>query len=112
VAYENKKKATTYKKFSPREYVAEWKTPTLVVHSELDYRLPITEGLSTFTALQRQGIPSRLLYFPDENHWILKHANSLKWNAEVLRWINQWTFNDKKVATAVPRRRILVKQDV
>ncbi|KAI7859545.1 Alpha/Beta hydrolase protein [Circinella umbellata] len=80
-----------YERWSPSNFVQNWKTPTLVIHSARDYRLVDGEGLATFTALQRQGIPSRLLYFPDENHWVLKPANSLRWHKEVLDWINRWT---------------------
>lgn len=80
-----------YEKWSPSNYVRNWKTPTLVIHGEKDYRLPITEGLATFTALQRRKIPSRLLVFPDENHWVLKPANSLRWYKEVLDWITFFT---------------------
>ncbi|ORY00217.1 S9C family peptidase [Basidiobolus meristosporus CBS 931.73] len=80
-------------RWSPSNYVQNWKTPTLVVHSQKDYRLVLAEGLSTFTALQRQNIPSRLLYFPDESHWVTKPANSLRWHHEVLDWINRWTKN-------------------
>jgi dipeptidyl aminopeptidase/acylaminoacyl peptidase len=56
-----------YKKWNPARHVEKWNTPTLVIHGEKDYRLPVTEGISTFTALQRQGIPSKFLYFPDES---------------------------------------------
>ncbi|KAJ3381604.1 hypothetical protein HDU92_005236 [Lobulomyces angularis] len=84
-------KGSLYEKWNPSLRVTKWTTPTLVIHSELDFRLPITEGLSTFTALQRQGIPSKLLYFPDENHWILKPANTIKWYTEVLSFISMWT---------------------
>ncbi|ORX89055.1 prolyl oligopeptidase family protein [Basidiobolus meristosporus CBS 931.73] len=80
-----------YEKWSPANYVQNWKTPTLVIHGGKDYRLVDGEGFSTFTALQRQNIPSRLVYFPDENHWVLKHANSLRWHSEVLGWIQKWT---------------------
>ncbi|KAK9681021.1 Dipeptidyl-peptidase 5 [Basidiobolus ranarum] len=80
-----------YDKWSPANYVQYWRTPTLVIHGGKDYRLVDGEGFSTFTALQRQNIPSRLVYFPDENHWVSKHANSLRWHSEVLRWLNQWT---------------------
>ncbi|CAO3679073.1 unnamed protein product [Umbelopsis vinacea] len=80
-----------YERWSPSNYVANWKTPTLVIHGAHDYRLVDGEGLATFTALQRQGVPSRLLYFPDENHWVLKPANSLRWHKEVLDWIDKWT---------------------
>ncbi|KAI1290566.1 hypothetical protein EDD11_009175 [Mortierella claussenii] len=85
-----------YERWNPANFVQHWKTPTLVIHSDRDYRLPVTEGLSTFTVLQRKGIPSRFVYFPDENHWVLKAANSLRWHAEVLRWIQQWTAEPKK----------------
>lgn len=71
-----------YEKWSPSNFVQNWKTPMLVIHGGNDFRLTFGESLSTFTALQRQGIPSRLLYFPDENHWVLKPANSLKWHNE------------------------------
>ncbi|KAK9712494.1 Dipeptidyl-peptidase 5 [Basidiobolus ranarum] len=80
-------------KWSPSNYVQNWKTPTLVIHSQKDYRLVLAEGLSTFTALQRQNIPSRLLYFPDESHWVTKPANSLRWHNEVLGWLKNWTKN-------------------
>lgn len=65
-------------------------TPELVIHSELDYRLPVTEGLSAFNVLQARGVPSRLLVFPDENHWVLKPENSLVWHREVLGFINKY----------------------
>ncbi|KAJ2081253.1 dipeptidylpeptidase [Coemansia sp. RSA 988] len=87
-----------YERWSPERFVSEWKTPTLVIHGQKDYRLTISEGLSTFTALRRQGIPARLLYFPDENHWVLKPANSLRWHREVLDWIARWTFSDSDSA--------------
>jgi acylaminoacyl-peptidase len=63
----------------------------LVVHGEQDLRVPITQGLATFNALQRKGVPSRLLYYPDENHWVLKPKNSIQWHAVVLEWLDQWT---------------------
>ncbi|KAH9247381.1 hypothetical protein BASA81_015009 [Batrachochytrium salamandrivorans] len=87
----NRKAAKIYEKWSPSLYSHRWETPTLVIHGERDYRLSITEGLSTFTALQRRGVPSRLLYFPDENHWVLKPANSLQWHAEIFDWIGTYT---------------------
>ncbi|KAG1614094.1 hypothetical protein G6F46_007207 [Rhizopus delemar] len=77
-----------YEKWSPSNYVQNWKTPTLVIHGGRDYRLTTCESLSTFTALQRQGIPSRFLYFPDENHWVLKPANSLRWHREGNTWLD------------------------
>ncbi|ORX99793.1 alpha/beta-hydrolase [Basidiobolus meristosporus CBS 931.73] len=84
-------KAKTYEKFSPARYVKNWKTPTLVIHNGHDYRIVDGQGLSVFTALQRQGIPSRLLYFPDETHWVLKPANSLRWHKEILEWTGKYT---------------------
>jgi dipeptidyl aminopeptidase/acylaminoacyl peptidase len=80
-----------YTKHNPIDLVKNWKTPTLVIHGGLDYRVVDTQGMSTFTALQRKGIPSRFLYFPDENHWVLKPQNSKRWHEEVLAWIDRWT---------------------
>ena len=80
-----------YAKHNPVDFVKNWKTPTLVVHGGKDFRVVETEGLSTFTALQRRGVPSKLLHFPDENHWILKPANSVLWHDTVLGWLDQWT---------------------
>ena len=79
-----------YKKVNPIEFVKNWKTPMLVIHSMKDYRIGYEQGLATFTALQRKGIPSKLLIFPDENHWVLKPANSLQWHETVLGWLDQW----------------------
>jgi dipeptidyl aminopeptidase/acylaminoacyl peptidase len=80
-----------YAKHNPIDYVSKWKTPTLVVHGREDYRVPDSQGLAVFTALQRQGIPSELLYFPNENHWVLKPADSVQWYDTVLAWVNRWT---------------------
>jgi dipeptidyl aminopeptidase/acylaminoacyl peptidase len=80
-----------YAKFNPIDFVSKWKTPTLVIHGQSDYRVPDSQGLSVFTALQRQGIPSELLYFPNENHWVLKPADSIQWYEAVLGWLNRWT---------------------
>ncbi|WP_198116176.1 S9 family peptidase [Massilia rhizosphaerae] len=78
-----------HERFNPVRYVSKWKTPMLVVHSDHDFRIPIAQGLSAFTALQRRGIESKLLVFPDENHWVLKPANSLLWHHTVLGWLDQ-----------------------
>jgi dipeptidyl aminopeptidase/acylaminoacyl peptidase len=78
-----------HEKFNPADHVTKWKTPMLVTHGALDYRVPYSQGLATFTALQRQGIPSRLVFFPDENHWILKPANNMQWHDEVLGWLEK-----------------------
>jgi dipeptidyl aminopeptidase/acylaminoacyl peptidase len=80
-----------YSKHNPAEHVSNWKTPTLVIHGGRDYRLPDSQGMGTFTALQRRGIPSRFLYFPDENHWVLKPQNSILWHETVLDWLRRWT---------------------
>ncbi len=80
-----------YLKHNPVDFVKNWKTPTLVVHGGKDFRVVDTQGIGTFTALQRKGIPSRFLHFPDENHWVLKPKNSKLWHDEVLSWIARWT---------------------
>ena len=79
-----------YAKHNPIDHIAKWKTPMLVIHGGRDYRVVDTQGMSTFTALQRKGIPSRFLYFPDENHWVLKPANSILWHETVLGWMDRW----------------------
>ncbi|KIK57262.1 hypothetical protein GYMLUDRAFT_173098 [Collybiopsis luxurians FD-317 M1] len=83
------------KKFNPSNFVHKWSTPQLLIHGSKDYRLPETEGIGAFHALQQQGIPSRLVIFPDENHWVLNHGNSLKWHYEVFRWFNQFVGEKK-----------------
>jgi dipeptidyl aminopeptidase/acylaminoacyl peptidase len=80
-----------YRKHSPIQHVGNWQTPELVIHGALDYRVVDTQGLATFNALQRRGIPSRLLYYPDENHWVLKPLNSIQWHEVVLEWMDRWT---------------------
>jgi dipeptidyl aminopeptidase/acylaminoacyl peptidase len=79
-----------HERHNPVHYVERWKTPMLVIHGSLDYRIPETQGLAAFTALQRRGVPSRLVVFPDENHWVLKPANSLQWHDEVGTWLDTW----------------------
>ena len=81
-------KPELYRKFSPSTYVADFKTPTLVVQGELDFRVPVGQGLGMFTALQRRGVESKLLWFPDEGHWVLKPRNSQLWWHTVLDWID------------------------
>ncbi len=78
-----------YEKFNPVNHVANWKKPMLVVQGQLDYRIPVEQGLATFTALQRQGIESKFLYFPDENHWVLKPHNSVQWHDTVNGWLKK-----------------------
>jgi dipeptidyl aminopeptidase/acylaminoacyl peptidase len=79
-----------YEKHNPINFVKNWKTPMLVIHGGLDFRVADTQGLATFNALQRRNIPSKLLYFPDENHWVLKPANSILWHDTVIGWLDQW----------------------
>src|SRR5579864_2833784 len=79
-----------YRKWSPHLFVTNFKTPTLVVHGQLDYRIDVSEGLGLFTTLQRQGVPSKMLYFPDEGHWVLKPQNSQFWYKTVNDWVDQW----------------------
>jgi len=81
----------TYAKWSPNNAAKEFKTPTLVVHGQLDYRLDVSEGFQLFTTLQRMGVPSKMLYFPDEGHWVLKPQNSQLWYKTVNDWVDQWT---------------------
>jgi dipeptidyl aminopeptidase/acylaminoacyl peptidase len=80
-----------YAKHNPVDFVKNWKTPTLVVHGGKDFRVVESGGFGTFTALQRKGIPSKFLYFPDENHWVLKPQNSVLWHDTVLDWLDRWT---------------------
>lgn len=79
-----------YEKWSPSNFVKNFKTPTLVVHGELDFRVPIDQGLQLFTALQRRGVPSKMLVFPDEGHWVLKPQNSRLWYTTALDWFDEW----------------------
>jgi len=84
-----------YEKWDPARFLNNWSTPELIIHSELDYRLPVTEGLAAFNVLQAKKVPSKLLVFPDENHWVLKPENSLVWHREVLGWINKYSGIEK-----------------
>ncbi len=79
-----------YRKWSPSSAAKNFKTPTLVVHGQLDYRLDVGEGLQLFTTLQTMGVPSKMLYFPDEGHWVLKPQNAQLWWKTVTDWVDQW----------------------
>ncbi|MGX7927577.1 dipeptidyl-peptidase 5 [Tsuneonella sp. HG094] len=79
-----------YERWNPALHVDKWKTPMLVITGENDFRIPYTQGLASFTALQMKGIPSQLLVFPDENHWVLKGKNSLQWHNTVFGWLDRW----------------------
>lgn len=79
-----------YEKWSPSFYVKNFRTPTLVIHGQNDFRVPVTQGFQMFTALQRMGVPSRLLYFPDEDHFVRKPQNACLWWKTVYEWIAKW----------------------
>ena len=79
-----------HERFNPVHHVNKWKTPMLVIQGDLDFRIPTAQALSTFTALQRKGIESKLLVFPDENHWVLKPANSVLWHHTVIGWLDHY----------------------
>jgi dipeptidyl aminopeptidase/acylaminoacyl peptidase len=80
-----------YEKHNPVMHVDQWQTPMLVVHGAQDHRVPLEHGIGAFTALQRKGIPSQFLFFPDENHWVLSPANGIQWHETVLAWMKRWT---------------------
>jgi len=81
-------------KFSPSRFTYNWTQPMLIIHSDGDYRCPITEGLAAFNTCQLRQIESRFLNFPDENHFVLGRENSLHWNNTVIGWCNRFTNND------------------
>jgi dipeptidyl aminopeptidase/acylaminoacyl peptidase len=80
----------SYEKFSPHRFAKNFKTPMLIIHNDLDFRVPVAEGLQLFTTLQRLGIPSKMINFPDEGHWVLKPANSQYWHKEVFGWLAKY----------------------
>jgi dipeptidyl aminopeptidase/acylaminoacyl peptidase len=84
------KKRAVYRKWSPHEYAQNFKTPTLVVHGQNDYRIDVSQGFDLFTTLQIRKVPSKMLYFPDEGHWVLKPQNSRLWYKTVNDWVDQW----------------------
>jgi dipeptidyl aminopeptidase/acylaminoacyl peptidase len=79
-----------YQKWSPNKFVKNFNTPTLVTCGELDFRVPVDQSLQLFTALQLQGVPSKLIVFPDEGHWILKPQNSEFWYTNVINWFDKY----------------------
>jgi len=95
--WENKgtpyEKPENYEQFNPVNHVADWRVPMLVVQGGQDFRIPAEQGIGAFTALQRRGIASQFLYFPDENHWVLKPQNSVQWHDTVIGWLKRWTAN-------------------
>lgn len=96
-------KPEAYERFNPLQHVAKWNTPMLVIHGAQDFRVPLEQGLSTFTALQRRGIASQLLVFPDENHWVLAPRHSLQWHDAVLGWLDRYLKPGSGDAAAAPR---------
>jgi dipeptidyl aminopeptidase/acylaminoacyl peptidase len=86
--YDNR---AAYEKWSPHQYAKNFKTPTLVIHGQRDYRLDVSQGFDLFTTLQMEGVPSKMLYFPDEGHWVQKPQNSQLWYKTVNDWVDQWT---------------------
>lgn len=88
--WDKKAMETQYRVWSPHLFAGSMRTPTLIVHNELDYRVPLEEGLSAFTALQRQNVPSRLIIFPDEGHWVTKPQNQRLWYGEIFSWFNKY----------------------
>ncbi|MDR9451715.1 MAG: S9 family peptidase, partial [Acidimicrobiia bacterium] len=77
-------------RWSPSAHAAGYTTPTLVIHGEKDYRVPVTQGLELYGVLKAKGVDARLVYYPDENHWILKPRNSIHWYGEVLGWLDRY----------------------
>lgn len=75
---------------SPHKFVQNWDTPILVIHNEKDFRVPLNQGMEAFTAAQEKGVPSRFLYFPDENHWVTKPQNSILWQRVFFEWLDRW----------------------
>ena len=84
------RRTAAYEKWNPMSAAANFKTPTLVIHGELDYRVPVAQGIMFYAALQAQKVPSRFVYYPDENHWVLKPQNSVFWYREVREWLGRW----------------------
>ena len=88
--WSNDPRAVRHYKLSPHNNVTKWHTPLMVIHGGMDYRVPVDEGMAAYNAAQMMGVPSRLLIFPDENHWILKPQNAMLWHREYFRWLDEW----------------------
>lgn len=89
-AYWENPQPRSYREFSPHLFVQNWNTPILIIHGAKDFRVPESEGMQAFTAAQLKGIPSRFLYFPNENHWIQSAHNSVLWQREFFGWLDRW----------------------
>jgi dipeptidyl aminopeptidase/acylaminoacyl peptidase len=88
--YWKQPKPESYDRFSPDHYVQKWDTPMLVIHGAKDFRVPENQAMEAFTALQMKDIPSRFLYFPNENHWVLTPQNSILWHRVFYDWLDRW----------------------
>lgn len=80
----------SYELYSPHKFARNWDTPILVIHNEKDFRVPLAQGMEAFTAAQLQGVPSKFLYFPDENHWVVKPQNSVLWQKVFFEWLDTY----------------------
>ena len=87
-----------YQQFSPHRFAKNWKTPLLVIHNELDFRVPVTQGMEAFTTAQVQKVPSRFLYFPDEGHWVQKPQNSVLWHRVFFEWLDKYCMSESDEA--------------
>ena len=88
--WSNAPRAVRHYAESPHKKVTKWNTPLMVIHGAMDYRVPVDQGMAAYNAAQMMGVPSRLLIFPDENHWILKPQNAMMWHREYFRWLSEW----------------------
>ena len=95
---DNAKAQKTYAEANPFNFVENWNTPIMITAGELDYRIVFTQACQAFNAAQIRGVPSRMLLFPEENHWILKPQNALMWHREFFRWLDTWLVDDSKAA--------------
>jgi dipeptidyl aminopeptidase/acylaminoacyl peptidase len=107
--FDKPKEQDPFRKYSPMQYIKNAHTPTLIVHSQKDYRLDVSEGMQMFTALQRLGVPSRMLYFPDEGHWVLKPQNSQLWYETVDDWCDRWLGVGKYAAAGAEKNPMAAK---
>ena len=88
--WSNAPKARRHYANSPEVNVTKWHTPILCIHGMMDYRIPYDQGMEAFNCAQMMGVPSKLIVFPEENHWILKPQNALFWHREYFDWLNRW----------------------
>ena len=80
-----------WERFNPAAYTDRWKKPILVIHGGKDFRVPTEQGIAAYNAARRAGVPTELVIFPDENHWVLKPQNSVQWYRVVQDWLDRWT---------------------